>query len=260
MDCKILKYPIFSELDGIVHGASTRMGGVSGGYFSSMNLGLGTDDDISNVRKNWEIFCSAAGIDINKTVCAAQTHTDNIRYVTEKDCGKGIVTARDYNDVDALVTNEHGIALCVFSADCIPVLFADVKEGAIGAAHCGWRGTCKELAAKTVFEMQKLFGCRPENIKAAVGAGIHKCCYEVDEKLYSDFKEKFGGAADAFSVRDGRFYLDLPEINRYVLLSAGLAPENIYVSDLCTCCNKDTLFSHRGSHGKRGLMVNFIQM
>lgn len=257
-DVTILKYPIFDGINFINHGASARAGGVSNGCFSSMNLGLGTKDSLDNVRKNWSIFCNAAGIDINSTVCAEQQHGDNIKIVTTDDCGKGIVKPRDYSNIDGLLTSDKGVTLCVFSADCIPVLFIDVKKRVIGAAHCGWRGTFKGLAGKMVKTMCEIYGSGPQNIKAAVGAGIHKCCYEVDNKLYCDFYEKFPCAENSFEIRENKYFIDLPGINKCVLKEAGLDESNIFVSEICTCCNKDRFFSHRGSRGRRGLMINYI--
>lgn len=256
----ILKYPIFDGIDFINHGGSTREGGVSAGCFSSMNLGLGTNDSTDSVRKNWSIFCNAAGIDINSTVCAEQQHGDNIKIVTADDCGKGVIISRDYSNIDGLITDRRDVTLCVFSADCIPVLYVDTKNRVVGAAHCGWRGTFKCLAGKMVKTMCEIYGSEPQNIKAAVGAGIHKCCYEVDNKLYSDFYEKFPCAENAFKIIENKYFIDLPNINRYVLKEAGLDESNIFVSEICTCCNKDRFFSHRGSGGRRGLMINYIEI
>jgi len=252
-----LKYPNLSAINFIEHGASTRFGGVSSiEHFASMNLGLSTDDSVDNVTRNWELFCYALGICVKNTVCANQKHGDNILCVTENDRGKGIMYSRDYDNIDALVTNCPDVALCVFSADCIPVLFADNEKKVIAAAHCGWKGTFLELAKKTVLKMAEQYGCNPSNIKAAIGAGVHSCCYEVDCVLHMRFKEKFGeyGCIE----KNGKFYLDLPLINKLVLRSVGV--NDIFISDLCTCCNPDALFSHRASNGKRGLMANVIQI
>ncbi len=251
-----LEYPIFEDISFVTHGASTRHGGVSKGYYSSMNLGLSTDDDISLVKENWHIFCDSLNIQINNTVCSNQQHRDNIKFVTKADCGKGIITERDFDSVDGLITNCPEVALCVFSADCIPVLFVDPVNKVIGAAHCGWKGTYLDLAAKMVNKMETEFGSVAENIKVAIGAGIRSCCYEVDFKLYNQFKNKYGD--ENCIVKNDKYYLDLQMINKQILENSGV--KEIFVCDICTCCNKDELFSHRGSNGKRGLMVNLIQI
>ncbi len=253
----LLKYPNLSALDFVIHSASTRFGGVSEiEHFASMNLGLSTDDSVESIKTNWDLFCNASGIKATNTVCANQKHGDNILCATEKDRGKGIIYERDYDNIDALITNCPEVALCVFSADCIPVLLADAEKKVVAAAHCGWKGTFLELARKTVLKMVEQYGCNPINIKAAIGAGIHSCCYEVDCVLYMRFKEKFSGVGCISNI--GKYYLDLPEINRYVLKSTGVT--DVFVSDICTGCNPDELFSHRASNGKRGLMVNMIQI
>ena len=251
-----LEYPIFDDCFFVLHACSTRHGGVSEGHFSSMNLGHSTDDDILKIKENWNIFCEKIGVDVKKTVCSNQKHEDIIRTVTEKDIGKGVITDRDYESVDGLVTDVENIPLCVFSADCIPVLFADTKNKIVGAAHCGWKSTYLDLAGKMIDKMVNEFGSNPEDIKVAIGPGIRNCCYEVSEELYMQFKDKYGDKNCL--VKSEKYYLDLQMINKQIVESKGV--KDIFVSDLCTCCNKDELFSHRGSNGKRGLMVNLIMI
>lgn len=258
-----ITYPNLEKLGFIKHASSTRIGGVSEiEYLSTMNLGYHTDDCADNVRKNFEIFASAIGIDINDMVSSRQRHNENIKTASRADCGMGITKDADYDDVDALVTNEKYVALTVFGADCVPILFADPKNKAIGAAHCGWRGTYKNLAYLTAKKMNENYGSKFEDIFVSVAPCIHGCCYEVDEKLFNDFKNKFSyiDQKNAMRIENGAFYLDLPEINRQILISAGVKEENILVSDLCTACNHTELFSHRKSNGKRGIMASVIEI
>ena len=260
---KYITYPIFSKLDFIRHASSTRYGGISKtDYLASMNLGFHTDDSAETVRENFKIFAQAIGIDVNNMVSSSQFHNANIRIASVADRGKGIIKPADYEDVDALVTNEKNVALTVFGADCVPLLFADAKNKAIGAAHCGWKGTFKNLAYLTVKKMQELYNCDPNDIFIAMAPCIHGCCYEVDEKLFGDFKNKFPDISktSAMIIKNSKFYLDLPKINKQILIASGVPEKNILISDLCTCCNHTELFSHRKSRGKRGIMASVIEI
>lgn len=258
-----ITYPNLSKLDFINHASSTRAGGISSiSYLSQMNLGFHTDDTKENVLENFKIFANAIGTDINNMVSSSQFHNENIKIATSLDRGKGIVKKADYTDVDGLITNEKNVALTVFGADCVPILFADKNKKAIGAAHCGWRGTYKKLSYLMIDKFINLFESNPEDIIVAIAPCIHICCYEVDEKLFNDFKERFPGISktSAFKEENSKYYLDLPDINRQILLSAGVKNDNILVSDLCSGCNCDMLFSHRKSGGKRGIMASVIEI
>ena len=255
-----LKYAPFNNIDFIIHASSTRIGGVSKGELGSMNFGAPLRDSAENIRKNYELFCDAAGIDIRSLVISSQFHNANIKVCAKEDRGAGVLYPLPYSDIDALVTNEAGVTLCVFSADCVPVLFADIENRAIGACHCGWKGTYKELAKLTFLKMKELYGTNEENIRVVIAPGIKKCCYEVSGELYKDFEEKFGRIAknDALEIRDSRFFLDLPLFNKYILTDLNIPEENIFVSDLCPCCESELLHSHRATAGKRGIMGHFI--
>lgn len=258
-----ITYPNLEKLDFIRHATSTRKGGISKiPYLASMNLGFHTDDNPETVRENFKIFADAAGIDVNNMVSSSQFHNANIRIASAADRGKGILKPFDGEDFDALVTNEKNVALTIFGADCVPLLFADKENKAVGAAHCGWRGTYKELAPLVVKKMNVLYRSNPKNIFVAVAPCIHGCCYEVDAKLFGDFENKFAFLADtdAFRRENGKFYLDLPKINKYLLMKNGVPEENILVSDLCSGCNFNELFSHRKSGGKRGIMASVIEI
>lgn len=258
-----ITYPNLAKLDFVRHASSVRKGGISKiPYLASMNLGFHTDDDTETVRENFRIFAKAVGIDVNDMVSSSQFHNANIRVATASDRGKGILKSADYEDVDALVTNEKNVALTVFGADCVPLLFADSKNKAVGAAHCGWRGTFKELAPLTVKKMKEIYNSNPKNIFVAIAPCIHCCCYEVDENLFTDFVNKFPGIAqtDVLRRENGKFYLDLPKINKQLLIKEGVPEENILISDLCSGCDPANLFSHRKSGGKRGIMASVIEI
>jgi len=253
-----LKYKIFDGIPFINHAVSTRHGGVSTEKeLKSLNLGFKTDDKKENVIENYKRFCNAADFDVNSLVFAKQTHSANVRIADENDCGKGIFKERDYTDVDAHITNIPGISLVIHTADCVPVAFVDSKNKAIANAHCGWRGTFDTLALKTLQEMEKNFGTDPSDVICAIGPCICSDCYEVSKDLFLDFKNKFGFDT-AITEKEGNYYLDLALINKLLLINEGVKEENIAVSDLCTCCEKEDLYSHRGLGPKRGLISSVI--
>lgn len=256
-----LTYPAFEKEEGIIHGFSTRLGGVSKGIWSSMNLSFTRGDRDEDVRENYRRMASALGIDVGQIVCSDQTHTVNVRVVTEEDKGKGLVSPRDYKDVDGLVTCVPGLVLATFYADCVPLFFIDTKKRAIGLSHSGWRGTVGKIGKVTVEKMQAAFGSRPEDILAAVGPSICRDCYEVSLDVAGQFAEVFPGAEEFGILMDkggGKYLLDLWKANREVFLEAGILPEHISMPGICTCCNPQFLFSHRASGGKRGNLAAFL--
>lgn len=254
------------ETDGIAENAfSTRLGGVSTGIWKSMNLNANVGDEPENVRRNYEIMAEALGVSTADMVRTDQTHTCNVRRATAADRGKGVVCDRDYTDVDGLVTDEPGLVLVTSYADCVPLYFLDPVRRAIGLSHSGWRGTVGCMGAETVRKMPQEFGSRPENIIAAVGPCICSDCYEVSEEVAEQFRARFGEHAeemlrDGISGGPGKYQLDLRAANLRVLLDAGLLREHITVSDLCTCCNSEILWSHRATKGKRGGMAAFLRL
>lgn len=242
------------------HAFSTRLGGVSAGEFSTMNLSFGRGDADENVLQNYRLFCESAGFDFNSLVASAQDHHTYVRRVTAKEKGIGITKPRDMQSVDALVTDEPGVTLVTYYADCTPLFFIDTKRRVIALAHAGWRGTAGRIGARVVHCMREHYWTEPGDILAAIGPAISKCCYEVDESCCSHFKamteldtEKF-----IFPKEAGKYMLDLLEANRQFLKGAGVPEENIAVSDVCTRCNSGLLWSHRATGGKRGGMAAFM--
>ena len=233
----------------VPHGFTTRYGGVSVGTQSSLNLAFGRGDTMEIVEENLRRLGAAVGFDPDKLVMTRQIHSDIVRVVTDADCAG--FCHRDYPECDALVTNTPGVALLVFTADCTPLLFHDPVTGAVGAAHAGWRGTVQGIGVKTVEAMVKHFGCRPENIRAAIGPNIAQCHFETDADVPAAVAEAYGSEADAYVERRGdKYYLDLKAINALALRRAGLT--HIEISDVCTYCQCDRFWSHRASHGERG--------
>ena len=233
----------------VPHCFTTRLGGVSTGTQSSLNLAIGRGDSPENVRKNLGILTGALGMDLEKLVLTRQTHSDIVRVVTEADCNGPF--HRDYPECDALVTNTPGICLLVFTADCTPLLFHDPVTGAVGAAHAGWRGTVQAIGAKTVEAMVKNFGAKPEDIRAAIGPNIGFCHFETDADVPEAVREAFGSEAEQYILKKGeKYFLDLKAINAMVLRRAGV--RHIEISDACTMCSPDVFWSHRVTRGERG--------
>lgn len=247
----------------VIHGFSTRLGGVSEGIYSSMNLSYTRGDDETAVTENFKRFAKSLGVSSESFVLSDQTHTTNIRRVGAEDRGKGFTKERDYSDIDGLVTNEPGVTLACFYADCVPLYFVDEKHHAIGLAHSGWKGTVGEIGRKMVETMEKEFQSRPEDIVAAIAPSICRNCYEVSEDVALEFKKIFPENEHNCIMDDkgnGKYQLDLWECNRRILRKAGVDEEHIIVSNLCTCCNPKFLFSHRASQGKRGNLGAFLAL
>lgn len=243
-----LEYLVADGLS-VPHCFTTRLGGVSTGHVASMNLSIRRDADPENVVKNFHILADALGCDPQKLVLTNQIHSDIVWPVTADD-HRGFNT-HDYPECDALITNEPGTALCVFTADCTPVLLYDPVTGAVGAAHAGWRGTVSKIAAKTALEMVRLFGCNPEDLRAAIGPNIGFCCFETDRDVPDAILSAYGEAAAPFiSQRGEKYFLDLKQINAISLQEIGV--NHIELSNACTACESDRFWSHRVTRGLRG--------
>ncbi len=257
-----LTFPKIEAAGGVKHAFSTRLGGVSKGDCATMSFGFSLGDDKSHVLKNYEIFCRAFGTDSKNCVLSQQTHTSNLKIVTKDDIGKGIYRERDYSDIDGLITNEKGIVLVTQYADCTPLAFYDPVKGVVATSHGGWRGTVAEIAKKTVEKMTAEFGSAPENILCGIGPNIGRCCYEVDDPVINEInKLSYLDLSACYTVKGGgKYMLDLREVNREILIHAGIRPENIDVADLCTCCNSDVFHSHRATKGKRGTLALMIAL
>ena len=245
---------------GVCHGFSTRIGGVSEGYLSSMNLSFTRGNNPQKVQENFQRIGEAIGFNAADLVLSSQIHETRIRKVTAKDKGDGIVR-ETVPGIDALITDEKGIPLYTSYADCVPLLFYDPEHHVAGMAHSGWRGTVKKIGAKFVVYMQNEYGSKPENIIAAIGPSICRNCYEVGEEVADAFKKVFLPEEIPLIMDDkgnGKYQLDLWKVNELILTQAGIRKENLDITDICTCCNSDKLFSHRASHGKRGNMGCFM--
>ncbi len=240
----------------VPHGFTTRLGGVSTGSQASLNLAYGRGDTMENVITNIHLLADAVGFDPEKMVLTRQIHTDLVRVVTEKDCHG--LCHRDYPECDSLVTNTKDITLMIFTADCTPLLLWDPVTGAVGAAHAGWRGTALDIGGKTVEAMVSAFGCRPQDIRAAIGPNIAQCHFETDEDVPNALLAAFGQDAQPFIRRVGdKFHPDLKAVNALALKRRGVI--HIECSKDCTYCDGDRFFSHRRTGGDRGSQGAVIQ-
>lgn len=264
-----LTFPGLERTGAVRHLFSTREGGVSEGIYRSMNLSYTRGDEKEAVDENYRRIAEVLGSSAEDMVCSDQTHTDHIRLVTAKDRGKGVTRPKDYTDTDGLITQEKGIVLCTFFADCVPLFFVDPVRKAIGLSHSGWRGTVQKIGQKTVEKMHEAFGTDPGDVHAAIGPSICQDCYEVSEDVIEEFREVFPGAEENnigdssplwFRTKPGKYQLNLWEANRRIMLEAGIPAGQIEVTDLCTCCNPEFLFSHRASHGQRGNLGAFMKL
>ena len=257
----VLHYPLLDACGMVKHCFTTRGGGANKGMFESLNLSFTRGDDEADVQENYARVASFFGTDKTQFVCSDQTHTTNVRRVGKEDAGYGVTRPRPYKDVDGLVTDEPGIILSTFYADCVPLFFVDPVHRAIGLSHSGWRGTVGRMGAVTLSVMQREFHTRPEDVLAAVGPSICQDCYEVSEDVIDQFKEAFEEKywdVLFYEKPDGKYQLNLWEANRRIFLDAGIKEERISMPGICTCCNPLFLYSHRASHGKRGNLGAFL--
>jgi len=280
---QVLRGEVFAKVPWLVHGFSTRPGGVSTCYGGkSLNLGHTAHDMHANVERNRVLFEREVGaVDRDGTVWplaqVRQIHSAIVRRVDGE--------TADVPAGDGLITNTLGLLLAIKTADCVPVLVADVQRRVVGAFHAGWRGTVARIVEKGVGEMRRQFGCEPADLRAAIGPCVRKCCYRVGEEVRAEFESQFGYAAELFEeVFDSKalhikypllflnqrapghgdtgpeIHLDLVAANRRQLEDAGLSPGSIEVIEGCTSCDTRRFFSHRAEFGKTGRMMAVIGM
>ncbi len=242
------------------HCFTTRLGGASEDYLDSLNLGENRGDKPQNVVENYRILREAMGIEGKPLCFTKQVHKTDVRVVTSED-------AREPFDpflyeADGIVSNEAGLSLICFSADCVPVLLCDPDAHVAGAIHCGWRSTVADILGAAVGKMEEL-GAKRENICAAIGPGIELCCFETGPEVAEGVKQLLGAPeiyeGTFFEVPGtGKYMVDLKETDRRHLMQLGLQPDNISVSDECTCCSGDKYWSHRRTGNERGAQAALI--
>ncbi|MNI08192.1 Laccase domain protein [compost metagenome] len=258
-----------NSFPGLTVGFTSRHGGVSVEPFTSMNCGLHVQDADDAVIINRERLANTLQVPFDSLIFAEQVHSNEVITLTQADKGRGITSRENAIQAkDGFVTNEKGIVLCALFADCVPLFFYDPVKRVAGLAHAGWKGTVANIAAATCSLMTTAYGSNPEHIHAAIGPSIGSCCYEVDEVVASRVKALL---SEIEMLTDDRKYvlleqstrkyqLNLQELNRILLLKAGILSSHIEVTQLCTSCSTDWFFSHRKEGGATGRMSAWISM
>ena len=252
-----LSFPLLEQTKVVKHGFSTRLGGVSKGHCATMNISTTRGDDPEAIRENQRRIAAAIGVDPSDFTYTNQTHTTNVAVVEEKDRGGKFL------DTDGMVTDVPGICLVTFYADCVPLFFVDPVHCAIGLSHSGWRGTVGRMGKVTLELMEQKYGTDPTQVVAAIGPSICQDCYEVSADVIGKFKEVFDEALWPklfYEKDDGKFQLDLWRANEAVLTEAGVRKGNIAVTNVCTHCNPEILFSHRSTGMARGNLSAFLAL
>lgn len=261
----VIGFETYRNYTWLTHGFSTRYGGVSDGIYKSMNLSFSQGDDERRVLKNHCIMAKTMGVELADMVYSHQTHTTNVLRVTREHAGMGFTVTRNFHDVDGFVTDVPGLMLVTAYADCVPLYFADTRLHVIGLSHSGWRGTVNNMAQATVDKMSYEFGSRPCDIAAFIGPSICASCYEIGDDVARNFRDRYGAESEKILTKkeaasEDKYYLNLHAANRINMLNAGISPQNIHVTDICTCCNPELLFSHRASKGKRGGLCGYMMI
>ena len=258
-----IEFTPFDEFEWVKLDFSTRLGGVSEGIYSSMNFSFDRGDSYENVYKNYELFLDTMNLKPENCVCTKQTHTTNVLAVNSDMAGMGLTRPRSFDNVDGLVTNEPGLCLVTYFADCVPVYFVDPVKRCIGASHSGWRGTAADITHETVNLMSRTYGSKSKDIHAFIGPSICQDCYEVDEAVADKFRAVYSEDEInmiLYHTFGDKYQLNLQTANYFNMVHAGIKPDNIGISNICTSCNSSWLFSHRASHGKRGVLCGFMSI
>lgn len=255
-----LTFKLFENV-GLKHGFSTRIGGVSKGIYKSMNLSFSRGDDYEHVLENHRRFAEAVGYDYMSTVFSDQVHGVRIAQVGMEDRGHGMHGEKGINGADGLITDEPGVPLMTFYADCVPLFFYDPVKRVIASSHSGWRGTVAQMGRHTVDYMNSRMGCKREDILAVIGPSICMDCYEVSADVAGQFKAVFPEAEHNYIIRekkDNKYMLNLWKANEYILLKSGLTKDHIQLPDICTCHNPELMISHRETNGQRGNLAGVM--
>ncbi len=245
----------------LVTGFSTRKEGFSQAPYSGLNCGLHVGDSIDTVIENRKKLAHLVGFPFDTWTCGEQVHGNQVKIVTEEEIGSGRISHKDaIKGIDGLLTDKKGVFLASFYADCVPVFFYARSKEVIGIAHAGWKGTTSRIVEQMLHTLEKNWGVLPQDVFAAIGPSIHECCYEVNNVVMDQVREVLGPDREKVihMTSDDKGMLNLQETNRILLEKAGVLPDHIELSQLCTGCNTDLFFSHRKEGGKTGRMIAFI--
>lgn len=256
-----LQFDNLSSQEHLIHGFTTRNGGVSHPPFSSLNMGKSTSDDQDKVEENYRRILSALDVESRKRFMTRQVHSDKVIYIDEKSVCEAEPRDNFIESVDGLITDQTGAVLITYYADCVPLFFYDPVKHVGGVVHSGWKGTSKQIGKRAVERMTEVFGSRPQDIIAGIGPSAGQCCYEVDDAVI----DRFHWMKDSIQTylkpsQSGRYLIDLKAINRAILVSAGIPKESIEISGHCTMCQNDLLFSYRVEKPKQGRMAAILAL
>ncbi|MDF2988573.1 MAG: hypothetical protein K0R50_4083 [Eubacterium sp.] len=260
-DLQYIEFKNLKKYDTVLaHCFTTRLGGVSTGECSTLNLSFTRNDSRSNVIRNYHILADALGVDFDKMVLSNQVHDKKIRYVGAEDAGKGLSKESDIIGYDGLSTDVPGIPLVTFYADCVPVLILDPVKKAITAVHSGWKSTLENISAEAIKLMKERYNSNLKELQIAIGPSICQSCFEVDEGVYIRFINKYPWCDTYLEKKNDKYYINLQQIIKKVLVDEGVPEENILLSDVCTKCNNDVFFSYRGDQRKTGSLVAVMML
>lgn len=250
---RIIEIPGLKDYPELVCGFTTRFGGVSQSPYESLNLNFYREDDPACIRENFRRVSEDLGISLEDMVLSKQVHGCRILRVDDTHRGMGIIRERSYGPVDGLTTDTPGIMLVTYYADCVPLYFYDPARKAICLSHSGWKGTLLDMAGESVKAMRACYNSRPQDIRVSIGPHIRACCFEVGDEVAGQFFETCPWSIKtARRNHAGKWTLDLEDIIRGSLLTHGILSENICGCKICTRCEHDVFFSHRGSGGRTG--------
>ena len=254
-----LQSAILGQCDFLDHAFCTRHGGASQEDYKSLNMSFREGDEEFRVLQNWSKLAKSFNIPLERFLVLNQVHGDGILVVGAEGANFSSKSELSY---DAIVTNSPGLAICIKTADCVPVFMVDKAKKVIAAVHAGWKGTALAISAKVIRLMRLRYGSQPQDILAAIGPSIGLCCYEVDNAAAEAFRAHKDNESFLFpkSANKNKWMVDLPEANRRQLLDCGIPAANIELSGYCTMCNQNIFFSHRGSGGITGRQINFMMI
>lgn len=252
-------------------GFTTRHGGVGSVPYATLNCAYHVGDDPEVVLNNRRLVTRKLGYEAEAWTCGEQVHGKHVAVIKAEDRSRGLLDRQSaLQDTDGLVTNVPGVLLTSFYADCVPLYFYDPVQQAVGLAHAGWKGTVAGIAVSMVETMEREYGSRRQDIRAAIGPSIGDCCYEVDEAVMQHVRVWFddspvndeykdSASKKAYrSVDNGKTMLNLKECNRHIMMKAGILPDHIECTTWCTSCHPELFFSYRKENGVTGRMASWI--
>lgn len=254
----LLQFQSLSRFDSLFHFSTTIEGGASRDNYDSFNLSLYSGDDVENIAENRNRLIAMLDIEEDYLMTPYQTHEDKILVIDNSFFNKSdLEQTQMLHGIDSVITNQYGVCIAVTTADCVPILIFDPKKKILAAVHAGWRGTLVKLPEKTIFEMQRQFGCESRDLVVGIGPFISQKYFEVGEEIIESFSEA-GFAMDTIRYSNnetGKSHLDLGLANKHLLLEVGIPDENIEINDYCTYRDSHLFFSARRQGIKSGRML-----